>query len=603
MSKLLTGHQLRKRMNFKSAAVRDREHMDANPIPDGLNNRATDIRPTPPARQQNEFTISKALSIFPKSSVDEAVLKEITKCFTTYKSLRLINFKDLEKGAIFVRSQCIIRDKLNNELTARIPVGPQPEGTYNETFAGTTDANHRQFALASAQASAAHRGKTLNTGSCDIPAAFLNGNKLSRNDTNGKQLYTRLPNELPEPYGGALAAIDGSHYGLRQANHIYDQNLIKHLKSHGYTPSPSHPYTFTKDDNQSDDPGDNITVEAYVDDFEYYGTSQRLIDEFESILSIRYGKMKFNHPSLGLCGQALVLNPDNSIKLHYGPYLKRVMTRIGMDKVPAALSPDVEGLFDPSTDPTPLSPSATSEFRTVNGELIHVLPGRHDIKKVVTYLLSKGENPDNSDYLKQFHLLRYLKGTLELGPTFSADPTDYPNGAEFHSSSDIAANVHPNGQTQGAGVIIIGTVGARTSPCISYSAPLKGIQLSPTESEYTNNSKQARINVHYRQYAKDLGHPQIKPTIMLTDNASAIKLTEAPLVPTKSNHISLKVHYIRHLHKTKQIRQLHQGTCDIITDGMTKHVGPSRFLWCREKLFTPYKSPILATYIAYLQHI
>ena len=106
-----------------------------------------------------------------------------------------------------------------------------------------------------------------------------------------------------------------------------------------------------------------------------------------------------------------------------------------MDDVPAALSPDIEGLFDPSTDPTPLSTSATSEFRTVNSELIHVLPSRHDIKKVVTYLLSKGEAPDNSDYLKQLHLLRYLKGTLELGPTFSADPADYPNGVEFHSYS------------------------------------------------------------------------------------------------------------------------------------------------------------------------
>ena len=246
--------------------------------------------------------------------------------------------------------------------------------------------------------------------------------------------------------------------------------------------------------------------------------------------------MIFNHPSKGLCGQVLVLNPDKSIKLHYGPYLSRVMTRVGMDVVPPALSPDVDGLFDPSlaTDPTLLSASATSEFRTTNGELIHVLLGRHDIKRVVTFLLSRGTAPDNSDYLKQLHLLRYLKGTLEHGPTFSSDPQDYPNGVEFHSSSDIAHNTLPNGQTQGAGVMIVGKVGARTSPCISYSAPLKGIQLSPTEGEYTNNSKQARINMHYRQYAADLGHPQLNPTTMLTDNASAIKLTEAPLVPTKS---------------------------------------------------------------------
>jgi hypothetical protein len=226
-----------------------------------------------------------------------------------------------------------------------------------------------------------------------------------------------------------------------------------------------------KYDTLSSDPLDKLTVEVYVDDFEYYGTSLRLLQEFESILTDRYGKMSFDHPAKGLCGQALVVNPDNSIKLYYGPYLTRVLSRVGMDNVPAALSPDIEGLFDPSSDPTPLSDNAISEFRTINGELIHVLPGRHDIKKVVTYLLSKGSAPDQSDYLKQLHLLRYIKGTIDHGPTFSANPHDYPNGVEFHSSSDIAANVHPNGQTQGAGVIIIGKVGARTSPCISYSAP------------------------------------------------------------------------------------------------------------------------------------
>jgi hypothetical protein len=125
--------------------------------------------------------------------------------------------------------------------------GSQPTNTYSDTFAGTTDANHRQFALAAAQADAAHRGKTLYTGSCDIPAAFLNGNKLTRDLTGGVQLYTRLPQHLPAPYGGALAAIDGAHYGLHQSNHIYDQNMINKLIENGYTSSsPSHPYTFTK---------------------------------------------------------------------------------------------------------------------------------------------------------------------------------------------------------------------------------------------------------------------------------------------------------------------------------------------------------------------
>jgi hypothetical protein len=224
--RLISGHHFRKRINLKAASICDREHLLAYPIPEGLNNRATDIRPSPPPRQQNEFTIRKALNIFPADCIAAALDKEITKCFTTYQSLRLIDANELEEGAVFIRSQCIIREKLDGSVTARIPVdgGSQPTHTFDETFAGTTDANHRQFALAAAQADAAHRLKTLYTGSCDIPAAFINGNKLPRSATGGVQLYIRLSKELPGPYGGALAAIDGSpgHYGLRKANNIYD---------------------------------------------------------------------------------------------------------------------------------------------------------------------------------------------------------------------------------------------------------------------------------------------------------------------------------------------------------------------------------------------
>lgn len=73
-----------------------------------------------------------------------------------------------------------------------------------------------------------------------------------------------------------------------------------------------------------------------------------------------------------------------------------MLTRIGMDIVPPALSPDIKGLFDPSSNPTKLSPIRRAEFCTV---------------KVVAWLLMLGESPDESDYLKKLQLLRYLKGT------------------------------------------------------------------------------------------------------------------------------------------------------------------------------------------------
>ena len=70
-----------------------------------------------------------------------------------------------------------------------------------------------------------------------------------------------------------------------------------------------------------------------------------------------------------MCGQVQVTHPNKAITLHYGPYIRKLLTRVGMDNVPAALSPDIAGLFDPSTDTTPLSPAARMEFRKVNGEL------------------------------------------------------------------------------------------------------------------------------------------------------------------------------------------------------------------------------------------
>ena len=104
------------------------------------------------------------------------------------------------------------------------------------------------------------------------------------------------------------------------------------------------------------------------------------------------------------------------------------------------------------------------------------------------------------------------------------------------------------------------------------------------ESEYTTLSRTAKRLSHWRQMAEDLGHPQPKPSIMLEDNNSAIKLAGAPAIPSKSSHIALKIHHVRHQLKTKQIAVQHQGTCDITSDFLTKHVGPSRFLFSRHKI-------------------
>jgi hypothetical protein len=92
--------------------------------------------------------------------------------------------------------------------------------------------------------------------------------------------------------------------------------------------------------------------------------------------------------------------------------------------------------------------------------------------------------------------------------------------------------------------------------------------------------------VHFRQFAADLGYDQsATPSIILQDSKSAINLAQAPQIPRKSRHIHIRHHYIRLLHHNGSINLHHQGTHDILPDGLTKSLAPAQFLFFRSNLF------------------
>ena len=437
-------HLLRKLAASRTASQREREHMLLYPPPKDLTNHITTILPSPPVRQKNEFGLIKALTVLPPPRVLAAVGKELHKIFDKFVAMKLIDKANIEKTAIYLRSLLIIKEKTNKDITARLAINGagQPPSSYGATHAGTSDPVHRIFILASALADAAIRDKELVTASFDIEGAFLNGNPLPRSQTGGHQLLVRLPGELPRPYGGALAEISGTMYGLKQSNHIYDQDLIKTLRDAGYFSCPSHPYTFMK--ICPENPLDYLIVSFHVDDGDLVCTSNHLLPEFKDIITKRYGVTKFYEPSQGICGMRHTTNPDKSVTLDFGPYIDKMMTRIGMDKVPPALSPSRAGFFAlPTTSAAlaPLNPKAAAAFSQVNGELIYILPLRHDCRKEIVHLCRSPPIVDN--LAKQFHLLRYLKHTSNLGLTFSSNKADFTNGVEISSASDAAQNVHP----------------------------------------------------------------------------------------------------------------------------------------------------------------
>ena len=82
--------------------------------------------------------------------------------------------------------------------------------------------------------------------------------------TNGHQLIAILPADLPSPLANKLAEITGCCYGIKQANHEYDKDLINFLTFAGFHPTPSDYHSFHKP--CPDNPADSLTLNMHVDD-------------------------------------------------------------------------------------------------------------------------------------------------------------------------------------------------------------------------------------------------------------------------------------------------------------------------------------------------
>lgn len=589
----------RKVAAIKQASARNRLHFISSR--NQLNNRATEIEPTPPQRHRAEISINKAINTLGAITTTAGIAKELTKIFTTYQALKPIALSDIEPDAVYLRSQILMKLKLNGQVTARLAIdgSKQPLDTYKETFAGTSCTTNRCFIISSSLADAAHRRvlHKLQVGDFDIPGAFLQ-NRLPRSATGFKQLWTMLPKDIPKVnlpcnpetnQPTRLAEIVGSVYGIKQANNIFDKDFTALLSTNGYHPTDEDPHTFTK--RCPLDPSDYLHVNVHVDDGQYAGTSDHLVQELQSILRKRYGAdVPFNPVSTGICGVRLTRHSNNNITLDMGNHIiKSLLPKCGMDKVPPALTPSLPGFFDPPLDTTPTD---SKEFQSANGCLIHLLPIRYDIRKEVIHLCSRNQSPTKSDRTKQIQVLRYLKGCPLLGITFSADPAHFPSGVTITGSSDSSHACHTaDGKSHSAHII---SIGFNNAPFSTYSsAEPANISVSPCESEYVALSRLSLNVIFFRKFATSLGYPQNTPSILKQDNKSSISLVTTPELPRRSRHILQRHHIIRSLYLANQILPVFEGTHDLIPDGLTKTLGPSAFMYFRSKLMRSTQLPSL----------
>jgi len=534
----------------------------------------------PPLIKKEELTYKQAMLHPAAAKCTIALAIELGGLIDTLNALGPLPtaFADIPSNAAIIPNKVFFKYKpsLPHEWKCRFVLGGdrQPADTYGETFAGMADLCLSLLIIALCQAHSILNQYTLHVAGFDITMAFP---KVAATPENcPRPMYTRISDQLDHPLAGQYMAINSLIYGAKQANHGFDQEEIQLVLSIGFTQIDGDSHVFIKRDPT--DTNSYCILSLHVDDGRsiYSDSGHKFYSELIVAHELRWGKMTIHNPLVDYLGQQYSYNSNGSITITMEKYILKALVKAGLsDDTPGADSPCTDDLFEPTTDPTPVS---IKQYQSVVGLLIYLLPIRHDIRLPVGHLARANLQPTRGDFIKVIRVLRYLKTTADLGLTFHST-----NGFQLSFSADASHACHPNGRSQHA----YGTnCGNNSAPATTTYSSMNTacVTTSAQESEYVVLSLAAKKFIHQCNVADQLGFRQHYPLAFYSDNAPALQLTTSIDVTKKSRHVNNMFHFIRELVKQFLLHGVHVDNIHNHINLLTKPLHGAQFRFERDNL-------------------
>jgi hypothetical protein len=241
------------------------------------------------------------------------------------------------------------------------------------------------------------------------------------------------------------------------------------------------------------------------------------------------------------------------------------------------------GLQDASSVHTPLDPNIKLEpgdsepegrsnnYASLIGSLMYAaVATRPDIAFAVNRLASFTTNPTMCHWTAAKRVLRYLKGTKDMGITYSQPDLNDSNSQNHIIGYSDASFANNYDRTSVSGYAFIAAKGA-----ITWGSKKQNIvSLSTTEAEYVCLSDAAREATWLRNLYQEIGFPEKESTLIHGDNQSALAIAENPCYHKRTKHFDIKHHYIRdQVQKgvmTLRYLPTAQMTADIFTKALSR---------------------------------
>ncbi|CAM8895916.1 unnamed protein product [Rhodiola kirilowii] len=197
---------------------------------------------------------------------------------------------------------------------------------------------------------------------------------------------------------------------------------------------------------------------------------------------------------------------------------------------------------------------------------------RPDISHGVSLVSRHMANPGRSHWQVVKWMLRYIKGTLDKGLLFGGDQltSEIVEGFVY---SDYAGSVDIRKSQTGLVFTVFGTV-------VSWKANLqKVVALSTTEAEFIAITEAVKEALWLKGIMAELGHGQ-ECVKVHSDTQGAIHLSKHQVFHERSKHIDVRMHFVREVAETGEVKLVKVNTNDNPADMLTKSVPSSKFEHC-----------------------
>ena len=406
---------------------------------------------------------------------------------------------------------------------------------------------------------AAHEGWEVHH--MDVKSAFLNG------DLEEEVYVIQPPGFEIKGEEHKVLKLHKALYGLRQAPRAWNSKLDKSMRTLGFERCSLEHAVYMRNQGKG-----NLIVGVYVDDLIITGECVQDINKFKSQM-----EKLFSMSDLGLLSYYLgieVCQNSQGITLNQSAYAKKVLDKCGMkDCNPSQIPMEPRlKLSKESTSP----PVDTTLYRSIVGSLRYLLHTRPDLAFSVGMVSRYMEKPTTEHMAAVKHILRYVKGTLNLGCVYEKKE----GSLELigYSDSDLAGDTNDRKSTTGL-IFFLGS-----NPISWCSQKRKVVALSSCEAEYIAACAAACQGVWLGRLLAELLKTEVKKVFLKIDNQSAIALSKNSVYHERSKHIDTRFHYIRDCVESGMIEIEHVCTEDQRADILKKSLARLKFLEMRKKI-------------------